>query len=419
MQALYACRPFRVRIIQLQDEIETHNMESPISIEMPGLDGSSESDDSTKLSRQSIRRSKFSSLFSAMTGSENSKRSMKKSPTKSSNSLNNDISEDTLLFATRRLFMLMNQPQRKRLGFYSPRQFIQRLKASNETFRNSNQHDAHEFFIFIINDLNETFSKQSKNNSSCIQELFQGTLSNETKCLSCENVSKRKENFMDLSIDIDQNISLTAAIKKFSKKELMNQGNKFYCDFCRCNQEAERSMKIQYSPPILVLHLKRFQSTENLGKFLKLNYRVPFPMELKLPNLSEDSEIDQVDQMYRLVAIVVHIGNGPNQGHYVTVAYSHGTWILYDDDQVHQVEEAHISSLFGQHTVTPSPISTETAYILFYSRIMDEMEKYSSVIRNVNINNVQHSKSNSFSRTKQEHVHKSSLNETVSFSSSS
>ena len=46
-----------------------------------------------------------------------------------------------------------------------------------------------------------------------IHELFQGTLTNETKCLSCETVRSKDEDFLDLSVDVEQNTSLTHCLK--------------------------------------------------------------------------------------------------------------------------------------------------------------------------------------------------------------
>lgn len=43
----------------------------------------------------------------------------------------------------------------------------------------------------------------------------QGTLVNETKCLACETVTAREEAFYDLSLDIDQNTSLSACLRNF------------------------------------------------------------------------------------------------------------------------------------------------------------------------------------------------------------
>jgi hypothetical protein len=45
--------------------------------------------------------------------------------------------------------------------------------------------------------------------------VAQGTLVNETKCLACETVTAREEAFYDLSLDIDQNTSLTACLRNF------------------------------------------------------------------------------------------------------------------------------------------------------------------------------------------------------------
>lgn len=41
----------------------------------------------------------------------------------------------------------------------------------------------------------------------------------------------------------------------------------------------------------------------------------------------------------RLFAVVVHIGRGPNHGHYVAVVKSGGRWLLFDDEIVELVDE--------------------------------------------------------------------------------
>lgn len=59
-------------------------------------------------------------------------------------------------------------------------------------------------------------------------------------------------------------------------------------------------------PNILALHLKRFKYQEDLGRYVKLNYRVVFPFTLRLFNTSDDTE--DPDRLYELFAIVVHVG---------------------------------------------------------------------------------------------------------------
>lgn len=44
---------------------------------------------------------------------------------------------------------------------------------------------------------------------------LQGTLVSETRCLECKTVTTREEAFYDLSLDIEQNCSLTACLQNF------------------------------------------------------------------------------------------------------------------------------------------------------------------------------------------------------------
>lgn len=65
-------------------------------------------------------------------------------------------------------------------------------------------------------------------------------------------------------------------------------------------------MKIKKLPNVLALHLKRFKLQPQEQKYVKLSYRVAFPLELRLFNTVD--HVENPDRMYRLFAIVVHIG---------------------------------------------------------------------------------------------------------------
>lgn len=43
----------------------------------------------------------------------------------------------------------------------------------------------------------------------------QGKLVNETRCMQCETVTSREEAFYDLSLEIDQNSSITSCLRQF------------------------------------------------------------------------------------------------------------------------------------------------------------------------------------------------------------
>lgn len=50
---------------------------------------------------------------------------------------------------------------------------------------------------------------------------------------------------MDLSLEIENNASLTSCLKAFSATETLDREDKFSCDTCGCLQEAQKRMKVR------------------------------------------------------------------------------------------------------------------------------------------------------------------------------
>jgi ubiquitin carboxyl-terminal hydrolase 12/46 len=291
-----------------------------------------------------------------------------------SNSTGDDT---TMLTALADLFSQI-ATQKKRTGSVPPKSFISKLRQENDLFSSYMHQDAHEFLNFMLNDVVECLRREmldllrrkrevppNDQPRTFIHDLFEGELSNEVRCLCCETVTRRIESFFDLSVDIEQNSSLTACLRNFSSTELLEKQDKFYCDVCCSLQEAERRMRIRRVPQILALHLKRFKYVEQYAKYKKLSYRVVFPFELRLCNTSDDAE--DPDRLYALFAVVVHVGSGPNQGHYVSLIKSHGQWLLFDDDCVEPKDESELQAVFG--ITQDSNTNTEAGYILFYETV--------------------------------------------------
>lgn len=65
-------------------------------------------------------------------------------------------------------------------------------------------------------------------------------------------VSSRDESFLDLSIDIEQNSSVTACLRQFSASEMLCQRNKFFCDGCCDLQEAEKRYLMSAHPDLIL-----------------------------------------------------------------------------------------------------------------------------------------------------------------------
>ena len=201
--------------------------------------------------------------------------------------------------------------------------------------------------------------KSKKTSQHWIHDLFEGTLTSETRCLTCENISQRDEAFLDLSVDLDQHSSVTACLRRFSEEEMLCERNKFHCDICGGLQEAEKRMKIKRLPKILALHLKRFKYTEDLQRLQKLFHKVVYPYHLRLFNTTDDAE--DPDRLYELYAVVVHIGGGPYHGHYVAIIKSQDRgWLLFDDELVEPVDKSYVRNFFGDRP------GLACAYVLFY-----------------------------------------------------
>lgn len=378
LQALYFCSPFRDLVIQYADPCAAIQ---------------------TALSSPFIPSTAPASPTATARRKQTERLSVQESPQQTSNVKSPTppipSSPRTLMSALRSLYIHISQNPADK-GTIAPRAFIDKLKELNEAFRNTMHQDAHEFLNYLLNKIVEeieeekkllhvplddsahsvksssttsqplvmTASTSSSGNPSTgttfIHQIFEGILTSETRCLTCENVSSRDESFLDLSIDIEQNSSVTACLRQFSASEMLCQRNKFFCDGCCDLQEAEKRMKIKRLPNVLALHLKRFKYQEDVQKYIKLAYRVAFPFELRLFNTIDDAE--NPDRLYELFAIVVHIGNGPNHGHYVSIIKTMGTWLVFDDETVESIKESDIPKYFGES-------NSGSAYVLYYQAV--------------------------------------------------
>lgn len=166
-----------------------------------------------------------------------------------------------------------------------------------------------------------------------------------------------------MGIDNIYEESIDSIFYLFSKNSLFQPESWQGKLFILCSlQEAQKRMKIKKPPHILVIHLKRFKYIEQLGRYKKLSYRVVFPLELKLSNTVEDAESE-----YSLFAVVVHVGSGPNHGHYVSLVKSHNHWLFFDDENVEMIDESAVQTFFGSAQEYSS--NTDHGYILFYESL--------------------------------------------------
>ena len=290
--------------------------------------------------------------------------------------------EDSMLSALAESFSAIST-SKKKFGTHAPKRLIQVLKKNNESFRGSQHQDAHEFMNLLLNQIGEELDKERRDRDGTeqhgrkgskfvneplkpktwVQNIFEGTLTNETRCLTCETITSRDEPFLDLSLEIEENSSITSCLRNFSGIETLNKQDKFYCDKCASLQEAHKCLKVKRTPSILALHLKRFKYMESVGRLKKLSHRVVFPNELKLNNTTDAAAEEEAT--FSLFAVVVHVGSGMNHGHYVALIKIHDQWFLFDDDTVEGIDDSQLHTCFGS---AQEGSGNYSGYLLLYQK---------------------------------------------------
>ncbi|KAJ4899575.1 Ubiquitin carboxyl-terminal hydrolase 16 [Raphanus sativus] len=243
----------------------------------------------------------------------------------------------------------------------SPNGLLSHLQNIGIRLGNGKQEDAHEFLRFVVDTMQSVCIKASEydmpktkklEDTTLIGLTFGGYLRSKIKCMKCQEKSERREKMMDLTVEIDGDIStLEDALRRFTRTEILDGENKYKCGRCKSYERAKKKLKITEPPNVLTIALKRFQS----GKFGKLNKLIRFPETLDLtPYVSGGSE---KPHDYKLYGVIVHLDtmNASFSGHYVCyVRNSQNKWYKADDSTV--------------VTSDVERVLTKGAYMLFYAR---------------------------------------------------
>ena len=292
----------------------------------------------------------------------------------------------------------------------SLRSFCARLK---DEWGIDRQQDAKEFFDFIVDclheDLNHNYNRTplrplteqeertreawpvqqaahkewirySHRESSYISDLFAGQHASRLRCTTCNSTSTTYEPFYSISIEIPRQSpkrgmwDIHNCLRSYCHEEKLSGDEVWKCPHCKREREATKQITVTRAPQFLVVHFKRFEMRKGDAK--KVHTPINFPLYgldlgdymVRGDSSSRGTHENQTDvattapYIYDCYAVMRHIGNTGNGGHYISFVRDavRGCWRKFDDDRVSDFDP---SKLKGDKA-----LQNEQAYLVFYGR---------------------------------------------------
>jgi len=150
-------------------------------------------------------------------------------------------------------------------------------------------------------------------------------------------------------------LTVLDCIEKFCQKEQLEETEMWYCNRCKEHVRAWKQFHLYRAPPILIIHLKRFQYSASTHRRDKIGAFVDFPLVgLDLTQHFMQWR-DDSKPIYDCYAVSNHYG-GLGGGHYTAYALNDdGVWCHYDDSRVTSY-------------VDPKEVVSQASYVLYYRR---------------------------------------------------
>ncbi|RMZ84572.1 hypothetical protein DV737_g1245, partial [Chaetothyriales sp. CBS 132003] len=271
------------------------------------------------------------------------------------------------------------------------------------------QQDAKEFFDFLVDCLHEdlnvnwarnpvaplTFAEEVQRERmqiaqasqvewdryehrdlSFVSSLFAGQHASRLRCLACNNTSTTYEAFYSISIEIPRSgpaATIYDCLRSYTMEEKLDEV--WRCPYCKCDREATKKIILTRLPDYLVIHFKRFASSR-FERAKKIHTAIEFP----LYGLSMDEFVvappyppvpDAEGKInlalappyrYDAYAVIRHLGNTIDGGHYVSIVKDpgRGVWRKFDDEKHLDLDP---NKLAGRDRLQNSE-----AYIVFFQR---------------------------------------------------
>lgn len=158
--------------------------------------------------------------------------------------------------------------------------------------------------------------------SQLIQSIFHGSTVNQVTCLSCQFVSERNEDFLDIQVPLQDVNNVEDALDMiYMETESLSGDNQYRCSNCGNMVDATKvtnliaygsiqlrfqGSRIKVLPPILTLSLLRFAFDMRKLERYKDDKKFVFPTRLNMKKYLVDNGPEQDCLEYELYSLVIH-----------------------------------------------------------------------------------------------------------------
>lgn len=259
----------------------------------------------------------------------------------------------------------------------SPTSLIAAIWNVLPAFKGFRQHDAHEFFLFLVERINQetmragvpvddfksntsghvfnkTGCRMQTGSSGLLQETFCGATETVVTCVHCGRVSTREEPFTEISLDFPQEeqngvrgerrrmegqkMRLESCLQYFARETDLPD---YCCEGCG-RLGATRQVRISKLPEVLCFHVQRLIWTA--VKQEKITRHVEPPLSGLCMQPYCTSSIGSEFWQYDMVALITHKGHSFGTGHYECFCFNSvkNLWYLFNDSRVKECTKADV-----------------------------------------------------------------------------
>jgi ubiquitin carboxyl-terminal hydrolase 7 len=154
--------------------------------------------------------------------------------------------------------------------------------------------------------------------SNLISELFCGKVRSYIRCKNVSYESKREEDFYDIQLDVKGCRTIQDSFRKYVEVETLDGDNQYDAGTQYGKQDAAKGVIFTKFPPILTIHLKRFDFDFETMGFKKIHDCFEFSTLLDVDTFLADDASEEsraVPNRYLLHSVLVHSGD-VGGGHY-------------------------------------------------------------------------------------------------------